>query len=281
MIEELAGNPDVCAVDAGFLLEPLILAFNLNIDEAALPDTDTIPADFFWDRRVRKAFAAAFNYDAYVSAGLGGYGEVASLIPPGMLGWSEDLPKGHQDLALAEQLFRETGWWDTGFTVSVLVEAGNPTFDTIGLILKDSLESLNPKFRVNVLEVSESQFDEAHSQTPFPYAMWIKNADPFGDPHFLMWTYHHPDGEWGETLGYRNGYENPDQIADLIDQAGVEADPDARVALYQQLVPLLEEDPMWIWVANEANVQIMRCWVRDFVYNPVWFMPRWRYYDKG
>ena len=39
--------------------------------------------------------------------------------------------------------------------------------------------------------------------------MWIKNADPFADPHQFMMTYFHPDGEWGETLGFRNGYEGP------------------------------------------------------------------------
>ena len=111
-------------------------------------------------------------------------------------------PSTSQDLAQAEELFRDTGWWDEGFTVSILVESNNPTFEAVGLILKDSLERLNPKFRVNMLIVPEARFDEAHSTVPFQYAMWIKNADLFADPHQMMTTYFHPDGEWGETLGF-------------------------------------------------------------------------------
>ncbi len=90
--------------------------------------------------------------------------------------------------------------------MSILVESNNPTFEAVGLILKDSLERLNPNFRVNILIVPEARFDEAHSSVPFEFAMWIKNADLFADPHQLMMTYFHPDGEWGETLGFSNGY---------------------------------------------------------------------------
>jgi peptide/nickel transport system substrate-binding protein len=280
-IDQLAGNEDICVEEEGFLLEPLHLAFNLNIDEGTLPAEDTIPADFFWDKRVRQAFNYAFDYQAFIQAGLSGHGATGTYLPPALLGHDPDAVKYEQDLARAEELFRETGWWDRGFTASVLVESNNPTFLPVGLVLKDSLESLNPKFRINVLEVAEAQFDEAHGTTPFEYAMWIKNADAFAEPHFLMNTYFHPDGNWGKRLGYRNGYEDPDAIASLIDQASVESDFDKRADLYHQLLPLLHEDPMWIWAADEENIQIHQCWVEDFVYNPLWIMPRWAFYTKS
>ena len=38
---------------------------------------------------------------------------------------------------------------------------------------------------------------------------------------------------------------------------------------------MIHDDPMWVWAADEKNVQIMQCWVKDFVYNPLWIMPRW------
>ena len=280
-IDEVEGDEGIVVEERGFLLEPMHLAFNLNIPEGALPSEDTIPTDFFHDKRVRQAFNYAFDYEAYINVGLGGHGAPATYLPPDLLGHDPDAPKYSQDLELAEELFRESGWWDEGFSVSVIVESDNPTFGPIALVLKDSLEGLNPNFRINVLEVAEAQFDEAHAQSPFEYAMWVKNGDPFNDPHALMDHYHHPDGAWGETLGYRNGYENPDQIAALIDEAGFEADPERREELYHELLPLLHDDPMWIWAADEANIQIYRSWVQDFVYNTLWIMPRWRYYDKG
>ena len=279
-VDQLAGNENICVEEDGYLLEPMQLAFNLNIDESTLPEEDTIPADFFWDKRVRQAFNYAFDYDAYLEAGLSGHGEVASYIPPALLGASEDNMRYEQDLDKAEELFKETGWWDEGFTASVLVEANNPTFTPVGLVLKDSLAALNPKFQINVLEVAEAQFDEAHATTPFEYPMWIKNGDPFGDPHFLMNTYFHPDGEWGQRLGYRNGYEDPDAIASLIDEASEETDFDRRAELYQEVIPLLYDDPMWIWPADEANIQIHQCSIEGFVYNPLWIMPRWAFYSK-
>ncbi len=279
-VAQLQDSDNVCFDESGFLLEPLHLAYNLNIDPDLLPNSDTIPPDFFNDVRVRKAFNLAFDYDAMVNAGLEGFGASATYLPPGVLGWSEDAPKYEQDLAESERLFRESGWWDRGFEVSILVEEANPTFLPVGLILKDSLEAMNPKFRVNVVQVAETQFDKAHGQTPFPYAMWIKNADPFTDPHQFMQTYFHPDGEWGERLGYRNGMEDPDALADVIDRAAASTDVEEREALYGEALQMIYDDPMWLWAADEKNVQIYQCWVQDFVYNPLWIMPRWVFYDK-
>ena len=128
--------------------------------KAKLPPSDNIPADFFHDVRIRQAFDYAFDYDTMVQSGLEGFGANPTYLPPGVLGWSEDAPKYKQDLPQAEKLFKETGYWDKGFEVSILVEEDNPTFTPVGLILKDSLEKLNPKFRVNVVQVAESQFDE-------------------------------------------------------------------------------------------------------------------------
>ena len=277
---QLEGAEDITMDTEGLLLEPFQLAFNLNIPEGALPRRDTIPTDFFHDRRVRQAFNFAFDYEAFIGGILEGLGEPATYIPPGVLGYDPEAPVYQQDLERAEELFRETGWWDEGFTVSVLVE-DNPAFEPIGLILKDSLEALNPRFRVNVLTVSESQFDEAHGASPFEFAMWIKNADPFVDPHFYMQTYMHPEGEWGERLGFANGYENPDQIASLIDEGLRTTDFEEREQIYGELLRLLYEDPMWIYPAQEANVQAVRSWVDGFVYNPLWKTLRWAYYDKG
>jgi peptide/nickel transport system substrate-binding protein len=280
-VTELKGTPNVCFNEAGFLLEPLHLAFNLAIDKAKLPKDDTIPADFFHDPRIRQAFDYAFDYDTMVQSGLEGFGANPTYLPPGVLGWSEDAPKYTQDLGQAEKLFKETGYWDKGFQVSILVEEANPTFTPVGLILKDSLEKLNPKFRVNVVQVAESQFDEMHGEDPFPYAMWIKNADPFTDPYQFMQTYFHPDGEWGTKLGYRSGMKDPDALADVLDKAAVSTNVDEREQLYKQALQMIHDDPMWVWAADEKNVQIMQCWVKDFVYNPLWIMPRWVFYNKG
>jgi len=280
-VEQLQGDDGVCFDESGYLLEPLHLAFNLDIPVDELPDGDTVPNDFFWDKRVRQAFNYAFDYEGYINGVLAGFGAIPTYLAPPVLGYDPDAPKYAQDLAEAERLFRETGWWDRGFTASVLAEQNNDTMIGVGLVLKDSLESLNENFRINVVVVPEARYDEEHGTVPFQYPMWVKNAEPFSDPDQVMQFYYHPDGEWGEVLGFRNGYEDPDEIAARIDEAGQSTDPAEREAMYQEILPLLHEDPMWLWAADEQNVQIFQCWVQDFIYNPLWVMPRWQFYSKG
>ncbi|HET9672501.1 MAG TPA: ABC transporter substrate-binding protein [Actinomycetota bacterium] len=265
-----------------YLLEPIHIGMNLNIPEGALPPEDTIPTDFFHDVRVRQAFNYAFDYQGFIDGALGGYGApVPHYFPQGVLGYSEDMPVYEQDLARAEELFREAGWWDRGFTVSVITEEAN-LFEVAALVLKDSLEGLNENFRVRVLAVAEAQFDEAHAQDPLEYAMWVKNADPYADPHAFLRDYAHPDGAWGEVHGFANGYEDPERIASMIDEASVTTDPDERVAIYSELAQILYDDPMWVIAGNETALNAHRSWLQGFVMNPLWPRPSLKFalFDK-
>ena len=143
-VSQLEGNEDICIEEAGFLLEPLHLSFNLNIPEDKLPPEDTIPSDFFHDVRVRQAFNYAFDYEAYIAAGLEGNGATGTYLPPDMLGSDPEraeVQPGSRPRQSASSA-RAAGGIE-GFTVSVLVESNNPTFEAVGLILKDSLERLN------------------------------------------------------------------------------------------------------------------------------------------
>ena len=165
--------------------------------------------------------------------------------------------------------------------MSVITEEGN-LFALMCLVLKDSIERLNPKFRINVLAVAESVFDDAHASNPLEYAMWAKNADPAADPNFYMQAYAHPDGEWGEVHGFANGYKNPERIGSLIDQASVELDTEKRAALYSELQGILYEDPMWIIGAQEGVVMAHREWLKGFAMQPLWPRPSLKFalFDK-
>ena len=281
-ITDLEGVEGVTIFSEGWLLEPVHVGLNLDIQEDLLPPEDTIPADFFWDPKVRQAFNYAFNYDNFIEGGLSGLGGVVPhYLPQGMLAYDDSLIRYETDLARAEELFRETGWWDEGFTLTVLVEEGG-IFETAGLVMKDSMAALNPNFVVNVAAVVEVQFDTAHGEVPFPYAAWIKNADPFADPAALFAAYEHPDGEWGSVHKFRNGYQDADGIAALIDEAAVSIDTDRRIEIYQELTQLLYDDPMWIIHGNERALMAHRSWVQNFQMNPLWPRPSLKFalFDK-
>ncbi|MYK32269.1 MAG: ABC transporter substrate-binding protein [Boseongicola sp. SB0670_bin_30] len=282
-IADLEGADGVTIFTGGLLLEPLHIGFNLNIPEGSLPSDDTIPADFFHDPRIRQAFNHAFDYEAFLNGPLAGYGAFnPHYTPIGIFGHDQNAPVySSQNYAEAERLFREAGVWDDGFSVSVITEEGN-LFALMCLVLKDSIERLNPKFRINVLAVAESVFDDAHAQNPLEYAMWAKNADPAADPNFYMQAYQHPDGEWGEVHGFANGYRDAEKVASLIDQAAVELDPARRATLYSELQAMLYEDPMWLIGAQEGIVMAHRDWLKGFATQPLWPRPSLKFalFDK-
>jgi peptide/nickel transport system substrate-binding protein len=282
-VADLEGADGVTIYTGGLLLEPLHIGFNLNIPEGSLPDGDTIPEDFFHDPRIRQAFNHAFHYEAFLNGPLAGYGAFnPHYTPIGIFGHDPSASVySKQNYAEAERLFKEAGVWDEGFSVSVITEEGN-LFALMCLVLKDSIEKLNPKFRINVLAVAEAVFDDAHAQNPLEYAMWAKNADPAADPNFYMQAYQHPDGEWGEVHGFANGYKDADKVAKLIDAAAVELKSDKRAALYKELNEILYNDPMWLIGAQEGVVMAHRDWLKGFVQNPLWPRPSLKFslFDK-
>ena len=275
-VEDVEG---VAIFEGGLLLEPIHLGFNMRSDN--LPASDTIPADFFADKRIRQAFNYAFDYDTYINSFLDGYGaRYTSYIPQGVFGYDENAPIYDYDLEKAAELMEQTPYWEEGFTVSVLVQAGEPEFEGVALLMKDGIEKLNPNFRVNVVSQAETQFDENLGADPVPFALWVKNADPGADPHQFFDPHQHPDGDWGEKHGMRDAYEDPDRIAELIDAGKATVNPEERQAIYSELQQLLYEDPMWVYAAQEGLAFPYRTWLEGFTVNPLWRGPHYEYYSK-
>jgi len=279
-VSDVEGVEGVTIYENGLLLEPIHLGFNMRSD--SLPSGDTIPSDFFADKKIRQAFSYAFDYDTYINSFLDGYGaRYTSYIPQGVFGYDETAPVYNYDPAKAAELLQQTEYWDKGFTVSILVQAGEPEFEGVALLMKDGIEKLNPNFRVNVVNQAETQFDENLGADPVPYALWVKNADPGADPHQFFDPLQHPDGDWGSKHGMRDAYEDPDRIAELIDSGKATINPEERKAIYAELQRLLQEDPMWVYAAQEGLAYPYRSWLKGFVVNPLWRGPHYEYYSKG
>jgi peptide/nickel transport system substrate-binding protein len=98
-----------------------------------------------------------------------------------------------------------------------------------------------------------------------------------------MQSYIHPDGEWGQIHGFAQGYENPERIGTLIDQAATEIDEPTREQIYSELQALLYEDPMWVIAAQEGIVNAHRDRVEGFVLNTLWPRPNVKFalFDKS
>ena len=102
------GQPGIRIVAGLPTLQMDFLGMNQDLNvTGANPELTNVPSDFFQDANVRKAFASAFNYDSYITNSLNGYGiQPNSIIPQGLFGWSEDVPKYEFNLTKAADYLR-------------------------------------------------------------------------------------------------------------------------------------------------------------------------------
>jgi peptide/nickel transport system substrate-binding protein len=271
-------------VDTSILdLQVLQIGMNMNIAEGVLPDGDTIPLDFFQDVRVRQAFNYAFNYQGMIDGILGGLGGRNSFIlPVEMYGYDPDAPIYETDPARAEELFREAGYWDEGFTISIASDQTHEGFTGAALTLKDSIEALNPNFHVNVMAVPEAQFDEILASDPLPVAMWSYTSSQYSTPDAYLFDSALSDGRYGAVNSFVDGYSDPEAIDALINSARTTLDEDERLSLLSEIQNVLFEEAMWIMPANEGAPSARGEWVQGHVENPMWARPSqyWALYSK-
>ena len=271
-------------VDTSILdLQVLQIGMNMNICEDCLPEGDTIPLDFFQDVRVRQAFNYAFNYQGMIDGILGGLGGRNSFIlPVEMYGYDPDAPIYETDPARAEELFREAGYWDEGFTISIASDQTHEGFTGAALTLKDSIEALNPNFHVNVMAVPEAQFDEILATDPLPVAMWSYTSSQYSTPDAYLFDSAISDGRYGAVNSFVDGYSDPEAIDALINSARTTLDEDERLQILSEIQNVLFEEAMWILPANEGAPSARGEWVQGHVENPMWARPSqyWALYSK-
>jgi len=250
------------------------LHFNFKIDATGNPDVGSgkldgngIPPDFFSDLHVRKGFAYAFDYATFIRDGYRGKAvQPNGPIIQGLLGYDPTLPKYTFDRAKATTEFKEA-WggklWDTGFKFTLTYNTGNTVRQVGAQIMKDSIEALNPKFKVDIRNLQWSSFLQAtnqHKGTLYALGWAVDYPDPddFAQP-FLASTGDYPK---------RNSFKDPNADR-LVQEGAVTADPAKRAAIYRQLTKIAYDQVPSLYVAQPSAFVVMRSWVRGWYYNAV------------
>lgn len=270
-VEGMAG---VTIRDGFPLLSIQVLHFNYKIDPTANPDIGSgkldgngIPPDFFSDIHVRRGFAYAFDYETFIRDGYRGKAEQPNgPIIKGLLGYDPSAPRYAHDPAKAIAEFKEA-WggklWETGFKFTATYNTGNAVRQVGAQILKDSIQSLNPKFQIDIRTLQWSSFLEAtqaHKGTVYALGWGADYPDPddFAQP-FLGSAGNYPQ---------RNSFRDPQADA-LIRQAAETTNPDKRAAMYRQLTRIAYDDVPGIYAAQPVGFFVMRSWVHGWYYNAV------------
>jgi peptide/nickel transport system substrate-binding protein len=261
------GMPSTSRTDALFI-------FNINTDGgnpyigSGQLDGNGIPADFFSDVHVRKAFNYCFDWEAYIADALSGEAvQVSGYAIPGMLGYDPNGPMYHFDLdKCAEEMAMA---WDgqvaeNGFRLQIGYNTGNVTRQTIAQILQNNLSSIDEKYQVEIIGLPWPSFLAAYRASRLPIAVsgW---AEDLHDPHnwaqpFLVGT-------------YASRQQLPDDLLAQFEEkvsAAVAAGTDAeRATLYQELTQMDYDNALAIRLAVGTGRRYEQRWMGGYYYNPI------------
>jgi peptide/nickel transport system substrate-binding protein len=271
---QVAGMEGVTVQDGFPTLLLQAFQFNQKIDATANPDVGSgkldgngIPPDFFSDVHVRRAFASAFDYGTFIRDAYRGKAlQPNGPIIQGLLGYDAALPTYSFDRQKAVAEFH-AAWggklWDTGFTFTEMFNTGNTSRQVAAQIVKDVVESLNPKFHVGVRSVQWSTFLQVagqHKGTMYAIAWSADYPDPddFAQPFLAS------DGSYPK----RNGFADP-RLDQLVQEGITTADPVRRADVYRRLTRMTYEDAPAIFEAQPTAFVVMRSWVHGWYYNAV------------
>ena len=241
--------------------------FNQTINTSDNPDVGSgqldgngIPANFFADVDLRQCFAYSFDQQGFIDQVMQGAGEVLTMgLPTGFLGYDPNLPTYDLDPEMAEQHCRAAhggAVWENGFTFTATYNAGNTTRQAALEVIKDNVEFLNPKFRMNIRALSWPDYlawTDARKGTMFALG-W---APSYADSDYFLHPFYHSSGFYAG----RTGIANP-VLDNLIDRARATVDAAEREELFSavgliayQTMPMLPYPSPRTFIVARDNIE--------------------------
>jgi peptide/nickel transport system substrate-binding protein len=190
------GHPSTNRTDAMFVFDINVEGGNPYVGSGEL-DGNGIPADFFSDVHVRKAFNYCFDWEAFIQDALEGEAvQGVGYLIPGMIGYDQNGPKYSYDPEKCKEEM-DLAWdgkvAEVGFRMQVAYNTGNVTRQTIAEILQTTFAEVDPKYTIEIIGLPWPSFLAAirGSRLPLYISGWQEDIH---DPHnwaqpFLVGTY--------------------------------------------------------------------------------------------
>ncbi len=247
-----------------------VFGYNQAINGSAVPDRLEVPATFFSDIHVRRAFSDAFDYDGFMDnvtfkSGIQLRGPIAKGIP----GYNMSTPLFTYNLTRAAAELRQTPYWTTGFNITLYYNAGNTERRQGCLVLRQGLEALHDQEGAGPIAVGVRALDWPTYLTtlrakglPIFFLGW--RAD-YADPDDYVVPFLRTGGLFSGRVGYSNG-----TLDRLIDAAAAELNATRRDRMYQDLsTRAVVDDVPYLWVYQSRSFHVERTWVRGYYFNPM------------
>ena len=283
LLPTLSMNP------VAFFVAPVVVEGNEFIGEGPW-DGYGIPADFFADINVRKAFCMAFDYDAYIEEVLLGEGYKTHGPIPKAFDWAYYQPEEEllweYDLEKATELMKKARngeIWEKGFNLTILYNEGNEPRRIAAEILEANIESMNPKFQIEVRAVPWRTYLSylVTGKMPLYIIGWL--AD-FPDPHNFAVPF---VASYGTFAGWQGEYmvENifKPYFDPLVAAGMATTDQEIRAGIYKLVSRLAHDLAIDIWLPQAYGFRVIRDWLQGFPFNPIfpgpYFYPMYKAYE--
>ncbi len=253
-VEVLKNNPEV-VVSVNPSLQNLIGMFN----------TQKAPLD---NVKLRQALAYAFPYQAVIDTVIGGYGQQSyGMVPAGLWGWSDQLPRYEYDLEKAKALLEEAG---AGSDLSLVLTytAGNEAEKSTAELYKSELAKLGVNLDIRGMPW-DSQWemalgDPSQRQDILMMYWWPDLPSPYS---FLYSTFHSED----EPLFNLAYYKNP-EFDQLIDGGNemTSSDIEAAKQMFIDAQKMLLDDAASIFMYDRQDIWVTYKTIQGFKFNPAY-----------
>jgi peptide/nickel transport system substrate-binding protein len=239
-------------------------------------DGNGIPANFFSDINIRKAFNDCFDWDTYIKQiwngeAIQGFGPILN----GELGYDPAQAHYKFDLTQCATDFKAStlksadgkSLWDTGFYMQYVYNTGNDQRKTAGEILQQNLKQVNPKFNFAVVDEPFALLlkDQVAGRMPIFMLGWLED---FHDPQDWVVPFLASGGTYAASQKFPADVQK--QMDTLITQGVQESNTDARAKIYQQLQNLSYQNALDIFLVQPLGRHYQRTWVQGYYYNPIY-----------
>jgi peptide/nickel transport system substrate-binding protein len=236
-------DPDVAASVSEDENLQLISGPSLAIEYLAMHNKEEVGGPLS-NRSLRQALGYAIDYDGIINGLMGGAAiQPATIAAEPLPGTIEVQDKKYvTDLAKAQQLFDEAGGGQVELTLSYGagdIGSGGLDVETICTKLQADLQKIEGlTIKLNPMDTAQRLADYRAAKLAFTIGPWTPD---FPDIH----AYAEPFGRTDTAAAKRVGYSNPDVDA-ALDAAIAESDPEARSALYVEILSHIIEDAAFL-----------------------------------
>lgn len=215
------------------------------------------------DRRVRKAIALAFNYNAAIKQAYQGnarrvFGPIPATVWPTV---PKSAVRYNTNIAQAKKLLAEAGY-PNGLTINLATMDINQWKDLV-LVLQSSLSKIGVKVNAQFTTwpVLFQKLQQPKGKKPFDmaaYQMWAAIPDP---SDILMWW------DTNATTVINPGWGNT-KTDGWIRAANSTLNRKSRASLYQKVIKQMNADTPGIWIDQPQYLTAMRSNVHGYQYIP-------------